>query len=159
MTDFITNPVIGQIGTWKPKFYWTGEIFEDAERINRPHIKAEGGREDRIQDTIDILSDLNGFLEITLTDAFNIQNRLLQHNNWKGIKPGLRTHSVNISTVDFTEVEHYIKKLFPVTVMPKDHMLEWYRQVQTVHPLSDLNGRVFGIIVSVLYSSFLKTKK
>lgn len=154
--NFIDNPVI--TGNYKPKFYWTGNVFEDAERINRPHIKAEGENENRISETIDIINDLSGVEEITLNDALNIQNRLLKANNWKGITAGLRSHTVGIKKADDSveqtpspqQVPELISKMFPVKAMPKEQLLEWYKQIQTIHPLSDLNGRVFGIIVAIL---------
>jgi len=160
--NFINEPVI--TGNFKPKFYWTNNTFEDAERINRPHIKAEGENENRIKETIDILSELYGSKVITLNDALNIQNRLLKSNNWKGIKSGLRQHEVSIKKGDgsvehtpkLSEIPELINKLFPVEPMDKEHLLEWYKQVQTIHPLSDLNGRVFGIIVSILHSAYCK---
>ena len=153
--DYINQPVIG--GNFKAKFYWTGNIIEDAERINRPHIKSEGQNENRIPETIEILTDLSGFNEITLNDAFNIQNRLLKLNNWKGIKSGFRTHDVEfIDTPKFQYVQHYSEQMFPVYTAPKEQLLEWYRQIQVIHPLSDLNGRVFGIIVSILNMNLIK---
>ncbi len=163
MEKFITTPVI--TGDFKPKFYWTNNAFENAERINRPHIKAEGENENRIHDTIDILNDLSGVKEITLNDAFNIQNRLLKSNNWRGIKSGLREHTVEIKkgdgkmeqTPNPSEVSGLISQLFPVKPMDKTSLLEWYKQVQMIHPLSDLNGRVFGIIVALLHTEYAKT--
>lgn len=154
METFITTPVI--TGDFKPKFYWTNNVFDNAERINRPHIKKEGEKENRIQDTIDILNELSGVKEITLNDALNIQNRLLKSNNWCGIKAGLREHDVNLSEVNHSKVSGLINQLFPVKPMDKEHLLEWYRQVQLIHPLSDLNGRVFGIIVALLHTEHLK---
>jgi hypothetical protein len=149
MIDFVKNPVI--TGTFSPKFYWTGKLHEDAERINRPHIKAEGERENRIKETIEILDDLSSFTEFTLEDVFNIQNRLLKTNNYKGIKAGFRFHNVGFSdTPQFPQVRNLTEKMFPVSVMPKEQLLEWYKQIQIIHPLSDLNGRVFGIIISIL---------
>ena len=154
--NYINEPVIK--GNFKPKFYWTGNFFKDAERINNPHIKAEGENENRINETLDILNDLDGLTEITLQDAFNIQNRLLKENNWKGIRAGFRTHNAGILKGDgsreimpqFVEVPQLTELMFPVSVAPKEELLEWYRQIQMIHPLSDLNGRVFGIIVSIL---------
>ncbi len=147
--DFVTNPVI--LGDWKPKFYWTGNFVEDAERINRPHIKQEGEKEDRIKETLDLLKDLKGFDSFTIEDVFNIQNTLLKHNNWRGVKSGFREHNVSFNgTPDFSEVKILTEQLFPVKPMNKQTLLEWYRQIQIIHPLSDLNGRVFGIIVSIL---------
>lgn len=164
METFIKEPVI--TGDFKPKFYWTNNNFENAERINRPHIKKEGEKENRIQETIDILNELSGVKEISLNDAFNIQNRLLKSNNWRGIKAGLREHEVGIKTENGTmenppnphKISGLINQLFPVRVMSKEHLLEWYKQVQMIHPLSDLNGRVFGIIVALLYTEHLKSK-
>lgn len=160
--EFIETPVI--TGEFKPKFYWTGNPFEDAKRINNPHIKKEGLNEDRIQDSLNIMNTLDHLNEFTLDDAINIQNRLLSFNNWKGIKSGIRNHDVKIfkgdgstePTPSHTEVESLITKLFPVQAMSKENLLEWYKQVQLVHPLSDLNGRVFGIIVSMLYAKHLR---
>lgn len=154
--NLIENPVI--TGNFKPKFYWTGNAFQDAERINRPHIKAEGENENRIKETTDIITELSGVTEITLDDAFNIQNRLLKENNWRGIRAGFRTHNVEIKkgdgtteiTPQFVQVRQLTEQLFPVRSMPKEELLEWYRQIQMIHPLSDLNGRVFGIIVAIL---------
>ena len=154
--DYIKDPVI--TGNFKPKFYWTGNAFQDAERINRPHIKAEGENENRIAETTDIINDLSGATQITIEDAFNIQNRLLKANNWRGIRPGFRTHNVEIKkgdgsmevTPQFIQVPQLTEQMFPVKKMPKDELLEWYKQIQMIHPLSDLNGRVFGIIVSIL---------
>lgn len=157
--NLIENPVI--TGNFKPKFYWTGNAFKDAERINRPHIKAEGENENRIKETADIITDLSGVKEFTLEDAFNIQNRLLKSNNWRGIRAGFRTHNVEIKkgdgtmeiTPQFAQVRQLTEQMFPVGYagfMPKEQLLEWYRQIQMIHPLSDLNGRVFGIIVAIL---------
>lgn len=155
-----------ETNTFQPKFYWTGNFFEDATRINAPHIKKEGLEEDRTVKTLELLNDLSDFKEFTLTDVFNIQNQFLKENNHKGIKPGLRTHNVSFSkdektsdTPDFTVVPEEINKLFPVKVFStKAELLEFYRKVQMVHPLSDLNGRVFGIIVSILYKHLLKSR-
>lgn len=155
--DYIAEPVI--TGDYKPKFYWTGNPFEDAQRINRPHIKAEGAKENRIAETQDIIGELSGITSFTLQDALNIQNRLLKANNWRGVVPGFRTNNdIKIKKADgtleeipdFSQVPGLIEKMFPVSKMPKDHLLEWYRQTQIIHPFSDLNGRVFGIIVSIL---------
>lgn len=155
--DYIKDPVIR--GDFKPKFYWTGNPFEDAQRINRPHIKAEGAKENRIALTQDIITDLSGIETITLNDALNIQNRLLKDNNWRGVVPGFRTNNdIAIKKgdgtleeiPDFYLVPDLIEKMFPVKKMPKEELLEWYRQTQIIHPFSDLNGRVFGIIVSIL---------
>lgn len=152
--NLIEQPVI--TGDFKPKFYWTGNAFEDARRINQPHIKKEGEKEDRINETQDIINELDNIDEFTWNDAVNIQNRLLSTNNWRGVKSGFRNHNVNLSEVDFTKVEELTKEMFPVSEMPKEELLEWYRQIQLIHPLSDLNGRVFGIIVSLLYKRLLK---
>lgn len=56
------------------------------------------------------------------------------------------------------EIRHFIAQMFPVSVMDKDSLLEWYTQIQLVHPLSDLNGRVFGIIVSILNQTRISKK-
>lgn len=141
--------------TFEPTFYWTGDFEIDAERINRPHIDKEGEQENRINETRNLLIDLAGFDYFTLSDALNIQNELLKHNNYKGIVPGLRTHNVSlVDTPDHRLVPDMIKFWFPVMVMDKESLRLWYREVQKVHPLSDLNGRVFGIIVSVLHRTF-----
>lgn len=157
MKDYIAEPVI--TGNFKPKFYWTGNAYEDAERINRPHIKSEGENENRISITFDLICELSGMTSFSLQDALNIQNELLKVNNWSGKRPGLRTENVAIkkgdgsieTTPDFLQVPELIEKMFPVSKMPKEHLLEWYKQALTIHPFSDLNGRVFGIIVSVLH--------
>lgn len=149
-----------RVRRFMPVFYWTGDPDIDAEKINRPHIETEGENEDRIGATLATL--MGGARSISLDDALNIQNALLSKNNWKGIKPGLRQHEVSIKkpsgflekTPLPSEVPGMIRSLFPVKPMPKEKLLAWYTQVQTVHPLSDLNGRVFGIIVSILHNTW-----
>lgn len=142
--------------TSNPKFYWTKNSFEDSLRINQPYIKKHGNNEDRINDTLEILNSLDMMTEITLDDVLYIQNRLLSKNNWKKSTPGYRFHNyidgVPVSDViDSDKVEELTSKLFPVRVMSKELLLEWYKQIMLIRPLSDLNGTVFGIIVSILY--------
>lgn len=150
--DFLTNPVI--TGNFKPKFFWTANFFTDSERINRPSIKHNGENENRIQDTIDILNELKGKNNFTLEDAISIQNQLLEKNDWRGVKvymrTGLRTHNINDGHAHFNLVESLTNDLFPVSVMDKESLLEWYKQIILIRPFSDLNENVFGIIVSVL---------
>lgn len=141
---------------FNPTFYWTFDTKENAERINRPHIDAEGQQENRITETIEIIELFKGADEIEKMDAFNIQNFFLKRNNYKGIKPGLRTHNVGFSdTPDHTEVSALFEKMFPVYPMASNELLEWYKNIQTIHPLSDLNGRVFGAIVAILYQNHI----
>lgn len=152
--DLINNPII--TGDFNPKFYWTKNSFTDSERINQPYIKKYGSNEDRIKDTLEILNSLDMMTEIIWDDVIYIQNKLLSKNNWKGSTPGYRLHNLidGISpseVVDSDKLEELTGKLFPVRVMPKEQLLEWYKQVMLIRPLSDLNGTVFGIIVSILY--------
>jgi len=152
--DLINNPVI--TGDFNPKFYWTKNSFTDSERINQPYIKKYGANEDRIKDTFDILNSLDMMTEITWDDVIYIQTRLLSKNNWKKSTPGYRFHNLieGVSAsdvVDAYKVEELTKYLFPVRVMSKEQLLEWYKQIMLIRPLSDLNGTVFGIIVSILY--------
>lgn len=150
--------------SFRPRFYWTGFVDVDADRINAPHIESEGPNEDRTAATMKILDELSGIMSFTLADALNIQNVLLKENNWKGVAPGLRNHEVKIrkpsGEMEITpapeNVPHLIGALFPITYGDEQQLLAWYQQVQTVHPLSDLNGRVFGIIVSLLYKAWQK---
>lgn len=151
---------------FNPTFYWTGNLETDAQLINKPHIEAEGVKENRIKETIEIMNMCRGVEIFFLKDALNIQNELLKKNNWRGIEPGIRNHNVVIkkSNDEFEQPPNYTvakemaARLFPVNMQGKYALLEWYRKIQIVHPLSDLNGRVFGIIVAVLYNSYLKTR-
>lgn len=152
--DLINNPIIK--GDFNPKFYWTGNSFQDSVRINQPYIKKYGNNENRIEDTLEILNSLDMMTEIVWDDVIYIQNRLLHKNNWKKSTPGYRFHNyidgpVASEVIDSDKVEELTRKLFPVRVMPKEHLLEWYKQIMLIRPLSDLNGTVFGIIVSILY--------
>lgn len=147
--------LLGQNG-FEPTFYWTGDVVRDAELINRPHIKAEGEQEDRIRETIDIVSlfrdhpDFDGI--ITIKDVFNIQNWFLKQNNYKGIRPGLRDHNIMFEgTPDWKNVPERFYRMFPVKFSTDGDLLLWYRVMMKIHPLSDLNGRTFGTIVSILY--------
>lgn len=139
---------------FEPTWYWTDGIEENAERINRPHINAEGECENRIIETIDLLNTFKGNDSIDIKDMFNIQNFFLKQNNYKGIKPGLRTHNVAfVGTPDWQKLSELTYSLFPVNFSTKEDLLLWYKVIQKIHPLSDLNGRVFGTIVAILYKS------
>src|SRR5438445_131946 len=79
-------------------------------------------------------------------------------NNLKVIMPGLHQHTINFKDApDFTKIKELTEMLFPVKVMPKEYLFDWYRQIMLIHPLSDLNGRTFGIIVSILYQQHLNS--
>ena len=138
-------------GGWQPVFYWTGDLKKDAELINKPHIAEEGEKEDRTEETYDLIQTCIDYKHFELKDALNIQNKLISLNNWKGIVPGLRKHSINFKdSPKWEDVESEIEKLFPVRMTGKEKLLQWYKDAATVHPFSDLNGRVLGIIVAVL---------
>lgn len=135
-----------------PTWYWTDSIEENAERINRPHINAEGESENRIEETIDLLNTFKGCDSIDVNDMFNIQNYYLKQNNYKGIKPGLRNHNVGfVGTPDWQKLSELTYSMFPLSYTNKKDLLLWYTVIQKIHPLSDLNGRVFGTIVAILY--------
>lgn len=146
--------------SFEPRFYWTGDFAIDAELINKPYIEAEGFQEDRTVVTLEIMKICKDYTSFEISDMLNIQNHLLKQNNWKGITPGFRQHNVSFdNTADYTEVQALTNILFPVSttcafvsaLSIEAFFLDWYKEFQEIHPLSDLNGRVAGIIVSVLY--------
>lgn len=148
--------ILLQQNKFQPTFYWTGDIMEDAERINRPHINAEGPAEDRIQETIEIIKiylenpDFDGVIDTI--DIFNIQNYFLKKNNYKGIKSGFRDHGVSFNSPNWEAIPELFYRIVPVSFKRKEDLLLWYTVMQKIHPLSDLNGRVFGVVVAILYS-------
>lgn len=155
--DFISNPVVS--GNFDPVFYWKGDLHTDARLINKPHIEKEGDNENRTLETYFLLKELENHTFFTVHDMFNIQNALLKKNNWKGIKSGYRKHEVNLSEIDFKLIPELMNHLFPIGIMKRYQLLEWYRQIMLIHPLSDLNGRTFGIIVASLYNKYENFKK
>lgn len=141
---------------FEPYFYWTGDLTTDAKNINWPHMIAEGVNEDRIKDTYDLISmykedpNFDGIIDIK--DVFNIQNYFLKNNNWKCIERGLRKHNVMFNnTPDWKNLSELFYSLLPVSLTKKEDLLLWYTVMQKIHPLSDLNGRTFGVIVAILY--------
>jgi len=137
---------------FEPNFYWVkNDVNENAERINRPHINAEGEQENRIDDTVYLLELFSDATEITISDMFNIQNLFIKSNNHKGIKPGIRNHGINFNQYTTEQITNMIGQLFPINFTTKEDLLLWYKVCQKIHPLSDLNGRVFGTIVAILY--------
>ena len=138
---------------FKPTWYWTGDIEEDARLINMPDIEKEGIQEDRIEATIQIMKQCSHIRQFTFIDMLNIQNMLLNKNNWRGIKPGIRDHTINFTSAHYKYAEYLTQQMFPIHSYDtnKDLLLAWYETMMVIHPLSDLNGRVFGIIVSLLY--------
>lgn len=155
---YLLNHNLGQI-KFQPEFYWTGDLEKDAVLINAPHIKAEGKQEDRIDETLEIMTMFQTkfeYIEEELTfdarDVFNIQNHYLKRNNYKGIVPGLRTHDVTFEgSLHYPLVPTLFYEILPVNLTSKEDLLLWYTVMQKIHPLSDLNGRVFGTIVALLY--------
>ena len=55
------------------------------------------------------------------------------------------------STLNWKNIQEYFYKVLPVNFSTKEQLLLWYTVMQKIHPLSDLNGRVFGVIVAILY--------
>ena len=150
------NILLGQ-NKFVAEFYWTGDLIKDAELINRPHIIAEGEQENRIRETVDIINlfkDNTNFDNIIeIRNVFNIQNWFLKQNNYKGIKPGLRDHNIMFEgTPDWKNVQEYFYTMFPINFTDKEQLLLWYQVMMKIHPLSDLNGRTFGVIVAILYN-------
>lgn len=149
---------------WHPTFYWTGDFEKDAILINKPHIEKQGEKEDRTALTLELLNIQHDFQKFNSWDAQNMQNYLLKDNNWGAVKAGWRENVAAILKPDGTElpvpkpdeVEPLINLIFPVEMGDKDHLLKWYRNWGVIHPFTDLNGRVGGIIVSVLYHNYLK---
>lgn len=152
---YLLNHNLGQT-KFQPEFYWTGDLNEDAIRINKPHIEKEGDQEDRIAETLEIMNLYKDKAEyfdgFDARDVFNIQNFYLKRNNYKGIVPGLRTHDVTFEgSLHYPLVPTLFHEILPVNLTSKEDLLLWYTVMQKIHPLSDLNGRVFGTIVALLY--------
>lgn len=153
---------------WEPTFYWTGNFEDDAVLINKPHIEKQGEKEDRTALTLELLYSLKDINLFKMSDALNIQNALLKQNNWGGINGGWRQNEAAVFKQGSgakhaypppKEVFDLVSTIFPVFVMNKESLLKWYKKFGVIHPFTDLNGRVGGIIVSVLYYNYLKEQK
>lgn len=146
-------------GKFQPTFYWTGDLKNDAILINQPHVQEEWEQEDRIEETtkiFEIIKDYDGFER---RDVLNIQNEYLKQNNYKWIESWIRKHGVWFSnSCPHTMIDELISYLFPVSIAWPEDLLNFYRRIQIIHPLSDLNWRVFGVIVAHLYNKYLQKK-
>ncbi len=152
---------------WNPVFYVTGDFEMDSYLINKPHIEKQGKKEDRTSLTLELLHTCKSFRSFNANDALNLQNAFLKENNWGGVKAGWRKNTAAVFSTETGQRHNYptpkevvplVDMIFPVKVGDKEHLLDWYKKFGVIHPFTDLNGRVSGIIVSVLYYNYLKQK-
>lgn len=152
MIDSLSSP------DFNPIFYRTWNLVDDARLINKPHVEAEWEQEDRTQETLDLLKNkINDYESFDWNDVLNIQNHFLKVNNYKWIKTWIRTHGVSfLESAAPKHIASIVECLFPVSTTNKDELLAFFRRIQIIHPLSDLNGRTFGTIVAHLYHRWIK---
>lgn len=150
---------------WKPNFEFVSGIHEVADSINKPHEDYP----DRVSKTERCIEILSGFSKeilkdgMMLSDCMTIHSYVMDDLRDKG---SFRTNNVKVGShipPDALFVRELAENLFPLKPKTTEELIEWYSLFQTIHPFSDGNGRVGGIIVAfwsyLLENKFLAPKQ
>ena len=140
---------------WKPKFKWVDTIEECADYINRPHEDYPK----RVLTTKYLLEDLNPSLTILSIDRLrDIHENIMSERVDAGY---FRKYNVRVGphiAPDFSLVKKLMTELTTEHYQGNDdsiieninNLKSWYLDFETIHPFSDGNGRVGGIVVAIL---------
>lgn len=149
---------------FKPKFKVVETIQDVALLINDPHVDVTTGEgKALVAQTEYLLSILCDFPKMIEDNGFTRHDAMSIHQNLfygkEKFRPGhwrdTPAHVFNRDSgekFEFAppfEISPLMSNLMPVK--KTDDLVEWYTKFQTIHPFTDGNGRVGGIIVAVLH--------
>lgn len=146
--------------SFQPKFEWINcktaeETFaEVASKINRPHEDYPH----KVPATLNALISLveNKVDSFSSFDARAIHSAIFPGHAWSGRWRNCNVRVGKDNPPSFLQVPDLIEKIFPIARARANgnnycnHLINWYKEFQMIHPFVDGNGRVAGVIVSVL---------
>ena len=145
-----------------PEFIWVSDAHSAARLINKWHEDYPH----RIPATEELINKYVKYVRNSYPDVLNIQ--LLDINKQVGFDGEWRKVDVRIGydrPPHWREVPELMERLEKnFKLYPKDSedkyeaLKEWYRQLETIHPFRDGNGRTGGIMVAAI-SKFYSVNK
>lgn len=146
---------------WNPKFKWIEDSKEAADLINQPH-------EDypiRVNDTF--LCIIHELMKVKCSQRAypispiwikDIHKRLFNDKSFAGMFRDMDVVVGNHRPPKSFTIASYMMQLKTVTAVKSiDDLTDWYYDFETIHPFQDGNGRVGGVVLSVI-SSLLEPK-
>lgn len=184
MIDEIFHKVESDAKLFVPKFAWSDDINEVADKINIPHKDDYPLRVGKTKELIEQYLEGNlkpergmgNLHRITAYDIKQMHSYLFRgypYNQNNILVGEYRKISVKVNRPDgyvFPEplqIPYLMDKIAPVEFGNNDRkaffaneepdFIWWYQLFQTIHPFQDGNGRVGGIVVACLsYSAYRK---
>jgi len=180
MIDEIFHKVERDAKDFIPKFTWSEDVNEVADKINRPH-------EDyplRVGKTKEIIEEyLIGNLnpKSGLGETWRISEREIKEmhsilfggdgfNDKHILRGDYRKTNVTVgkhTPPEPLQLTYLMSRITPVEignnerkaffVQNEEDLIRWYQLFETIHPFQDGNGRIGGIVVSIMsYSLYRK---
>lgn len=135
-----------------PKFTVVESFKEAATFINLPHEdypKRVDKTEKVIKDLVYTLGDeVNPKVDESLVKQIHSYVMDDMHHSCRGTWRPMNVTVSGNKTVDSILVKEEMEKILPYDF--NSEITEWYQQFQIIHPFADGNGRVGGIILSVV---------
>lgn len=155
-----------RITPFEPKFVWVASIAEAADYINRPHEDYPK----RVQSTLEAierwsaaLADFQKYMGHSPKPTSNLLRHIhayifhdfpiAQRGEWRKNAVIVGLHR----PPHYEMLDKYMDELEQVTPEPfvsAVELVEYYHDMETIHPFVDGNGRVGGVIVAI-YSHLL----
>jgi len=139
--------------TFVPRFTAVESLLEAADMINKPHEDYPR----RVTSTLEAIQDVLRIVRHPSISLYTI--RCIHQYVMADLRDAgyWRMCEVQIGSdmgMPFVSVPSAMSDLHPYQFETIEELFEWYRQFQIIHPFSDGNGRVGGILVAAMGCKF-----